>query len=388
MSTPSSPKAPRIADAESIFWDAALGLACERLGFTLPNPTVGAVIVRDGRIIASAAHESPGTPHAEALAICRAGPAARGAGLYVTLEPCRHHGRTPPCTDAIIAAGITSVFILNHDPNPVAAGGADVLERAGVAVSFRCRIPQAVTAARLNAPFFKHVRTGLPFVTAKWAVSADDVMSVPGRNVRITGDAARSDAHRLRSTVSAILTGAGTVATDDPLFDTRFAGNRRSPVKIILDTELRTPAGARIFASGRTVIVHAPSPPPEKARALASAGAELVEVPRSASGLDLRSALKILASMGLIHVLLEAGPRLQSSFFDTGLVDRLVVYRSPDMLEAGDPPLKYASAPRPVLKQLSTDRLDRDIKYVCAVNPPLDPRLAYSWEEAVLCSRE
>ena len=347
---------------------------------------MGAVVVREGSVIAAAAHLCCGGPHAEARALERAGPAARGATLYVTLEPCRHHGRTPPCTDAIIRAGIKRVVALTRDPNPSACGGADALRRAGLAVDFRCGTRQAVLAARLNAPFFKYATTGLPFVTAKHALSAEGVMSVPGKSVWFTGPEARKDAHRIRSAVDAVVVGTGTVLADDPLLDTRLLAKRRDPVKIIFDTRLRTPPTAKLLRSGRTIIVHGSSATAERRRKLEGRGTELFEVTAIPGGLDVRSALLKIASIGLIHLLLEAGPRLQSSFMDAGLVDEIVEYRTPRRCPSGLKPLHFSKT-RPGLKKLSTRRLGRDIKYVYAVNPA-GGGLVHPWEEKVLCLPE
>jgi diaminohydroxyphosphoribosylaminopyrimidine deaminase/5-amino-6-(5-phosphoribosylamino)uracil reductase len=346
------------------------------------------VVVKDGKVIASGAHVACGRDHAERAALKKAGPGARGATLYTTLEPCCHYGRTPPCTEAIIEAGIKRVVFLNRDPNPVACGGACVLTNAGIEVSALCNGNDAVEAARLNAPFFKYATEKLPFVTAKWAVSADGVMSVPGKSLWFTGDAARKDAHRLRSRVDAIITGVGTVLADDPLLDTRLIGGKYSPAKVVLDTRLRTPPTARLLSDARTIIVHGPGVSADGKKALAEKGAELAEVPLAGGGIDVSAAAEYLARAGIIHLLLEAGPRLQSAFMDAGLVDELVVYRAPVLVGPGDAPLSHARCAAPALRLLSTERFGDDIKQVYAVRPANHDRFLYRWEEKVLCSPE
>jgi len=240
----------------------------------------------------------------------------------------------------------------------------------------------------MNAPFFKYATESLPFITAKWVVSADGVMSVPGKSIWLTGDAARKDSHKLRSSVDAILVGVGTVLIDDPLLDTRMTGGKHAPVKVVLDSRLKTPPVAKLLSGGKTVICHAPDAPKENAAALADKGAQLVEIPPMGEGIAVDTASRRLAEMGLIHVLLEAGPRLQSAFMDAGLVDEIVVYRAPMLLGAGLSPLAHMKAEPPKLKHLSTKHLANDTKDVYAVNPLPHAKLLYRWEERVLCSLE
>jgi len=241
---------------------------------------------------------------------------------------------------------------------------------------------------RMNAPFFKYATERLPFVTAKWAVSADGVMSVPDKSIWLTGDAARKDSHKLRSSVDAIIVGVGTVLTDDPILDTRMTGGKHAPVKVVLDSHLKTPPGAKMLSGGKTVIFHAPDAPKENAATLTGKGAQLVETPPAGEGVSLDTVCRRLAEMGLIHVLLEAGPRLQSAFMDAGLVDEIVVYRAPLLLGAGLSPLARMEKEPPKLKHLSTKHLANDTKDVYAVNPLPHAKLLYRWEERVLCSLE
>lgn len=364
----------------------ALALARRMRGLTHPNPTVGAVLARGGRVLAAAAHAGAGKPHAEALAIRRAGSDAKGAELFLTLEPCRHLGRTPPCTDAIVAAGIRRVVFLNRDINRQAAGGADVLRKHGVSVACRSDLPEAKAAARLNSPFFKAVYRGRPFVTAKWATSADGVMAVPGKRVWWTGEAARRFVHRLRERVDAVMVGIGTVLADDPALDCRLPHPRRQPWRVVLDDHLRTPPSARLFeTAGKTMIFHAAAAGRRRARLLAR-GAQLLEVSALPGRLDLAAVLAHLLRMGILHVLLEAGPTLQAAMMQERLVDEVLLLVSPRLAGSGRSPLENCQfrQPRDALL-VRASRLDNDVclQYLVGAGSGL-----FKWEEAALCSPE
>ena len=259
----------------------ALTLAVRGLETTDPNPRVGCVIAQRGRIIGEGWHERAGEPHAEVAALRAAGSQAAGAAVYVTLEPCSHHGRTPPCVEALIAARVARVVIATDDPNPLVDGkGAAALRAAGIAVESGLL---AQEATELNAGFFKRMRSGRPLVRVKLAMSLDGRTALANGESRwITGEAARADVHHWRARSSAILTGVGTVLADDPRLDVRLPGEaggpRRQPLRVVLDTELRTPAAARLFEMPGEVLILTGLTSPDNARAasLTARGARIV----------------------------------------------------------------------------------------------------------------
>ncbi|MFZ5444117.1 MAG: bifunctional diaminohydroxyphosphoribosylaminopyrimidine deaminase/5-amino-6-(5-phosphoribosylamino)uracil reductase RibD [Myxococcota bacterium] len=313
----------------------ALAEAVKAVGRTHPNPAVGAVIVKGGKVIATGFTSPVGGPHAEAVALRKAGARAKGATLYSTLEPCNHHGRTPPCTEAIIAAGIKRVVFASTDPNPIVNGkGARRLRAAGVAVTARVL---ADAASRLNRPFFKAMRTGLPFVTAKVAMTLDGkIATARGDSKWITGEDARRVAHQLRNVVDAIVVGASTVVADDPRLTTRLPGGR-SPVRVVLDPTLRTSVKAQVYDTrpARTIVATLASPQSPRARKLAARGVEVWQLPREgATGLQLRALLRRLAQAGLLHVLVEGGSHVHGAFLRGGFVDELVLFVAPKVIGA------------------------------------------------------
>jgi len=317
----------------------ALELAARGLYTTDPNPRVGCVVVREGRVVGEGWHERAGEPHAEVLALRSAGPEARGATLYVTLEPCSHTGRTPPCADALIAAGVARVVCASVDPNPrVAGGGIERLRAAGIAVSVG---PCAARARELNVGFFARHERGRPWVRLKLAMSLD-ARTAPagGGQVWISSEAARADVQTLRARSSAILTGAGTVRTDDPKLNVRLAYGPwiRQPLRIVLDPMLTCPAGAKIFhGDGARVFAL------EDAPARADAGHPVERVPRAAGGLDLDAVIGRLTELEVNELLLECGPRLAGAFIRSRLVDELVLYVAPKLLGADAAPLLHVS---------------------------------------------
>jgi diaminohydroxyphosphoribosylaminopyrimidine deaminase/5-amino-6-(5-phosphoribosylamino)uracil reductase len=317
----------------------ACELASRALGRTGSNPVVGAVILdRAGTEVGAGWHAGPGTPHAEAVALTAAGAGARGGTCVVTLEPCRHLGRTGPCTTALVEAGISQVVYGVDDPHPEAGGGAEVLRQAGVDVVAGV---MAEEAERVNEVWLHAVRTGRPFVTWKYAASLDGrVAAADGSSRWITGEEARRDVHRLRATCDAVVVGVGTVLADDPALTARGADGRplsRQPLRVVLDSAGRTPAGARVLDSAApTLLVMAKdaSAPPGATEALV--------VDRDENGLALLPVLAELHRRGRYGVLLEGGPTLAGSFLREGLVDRVVAYVAPLLIGGGGRPAMAA----------------------------------------------
>ncbi len=309
------------------YLERALRLAERGRGIVSPNPMVGAVVVRDGRVVGEGFHRGPGTPHAEVEALARAGDLARGAVLYSTLEPCDHFGRTGPCTRAIVEAGVQRVVSAMTDPNPVVDGrGYARLREAGVEVDAG-RL--ADDAARLNAAYVKHITTGLPFVTWKTAASLDGkVAARDGSSRWITGEAARRDVHRLRGASDAILVGAGTALADDPSLTVRDpAYEGRPPLRVLLDARGRVPAAGDLFTDeAPTLVATTDVTPLERREAWREAGAEVVELESDDGLVPLDALLRHLGKRDVQSVLLEGGPTLAWSAIDAGIVDSVVLY--------------------------------------------------------------
>lgn len=315
----------------------ALRLAERGRGRTSPNPPVGAVVVRDGRVVGQGWHKGAGLPHAEVEALAEAAEAARGATLYLTVEPCTHTGRTPPCAPAVIAAGITRAVIATTDPNPVVDGaGVRALEAAGVQTVVGVLEGEA---KRLIQAFAKHVRTGRPFVTAKAAISLDGrVAAADGSSRWITGPTARRDAHRLRASVDAVLVGVGTVVADDPQLTVRLRGySGRQPLRVVLDPAGRMPVDARVLsADAPTLVAVTDKAPDDAVAALRAKGAEVAELPSCDGRVELSAVIDELGRRGFLEVLIEGGPTVLGDAVENGLVDRYVIYVAPKMLgEAG-----------------------------------------------------
>jgi len=309
----------------------ALRLAAKGKGRTSPNPPVGAVVVKGGRIIGRGYHRAAGLPHAEVEALRAAGKMARGATLYVTLEPCNHHGQTPPCTEAILSAGVARVVFGQRDPNPrVEGGGAARLAGEGVEVA------QALEedSSRFNEAWTKWVSTRLPFGVLKGAVSLDGrLATASGDSKWISSEASRRIAHRLRSESDAILVGIGTALADDPQLTCRLSGGRH-PLRVIVDSRLRLPASARMFACpGRTLIACVAPAPKEARSSLVAAGAEVLELPADPSGrVDLQALFAELGRRGLCSVLIEGGSEVNAAALEARLVDKLYVFLAPKLL--------------------------------------------------------
>ncbi len=311
----------------------ALMLAQRGLYSAHPNPRVGCVLVRDGAIVGEGWHRMAGEAHAEVLALRAAGARARGASCYVTLEPCCHHGRTPPCTEALIGAGIERVVLAMQDPNPAVRGkGSAALAEAGIAVLAGLGSAEALA---LNRGFVKRMRVGLPHVTLKVAMSLDGRVALrSGASRWITSEAARADVQRLRARSSAILTGIGTVLADDPLLTVRdpvLTGFGPGPLRVVLDSRLRMQASARMLREAGETLVIGNGAAPDRRAALARAGARVIEVPGPGRP-DLTEVLRVLAGREVNEVLVESGPILTGALLSAGLVDELVLYMAPRLL--------------------------------------------------------
>ena len=326
--------------ADQRFMQLALTLGRRGQGRTWPNPAVGALVVKDGVIIGRGWTQPGGRPHAEPEALKAAGEAARGATLYATLEPCSHLGKSPPCTDAIIAAGIGRVVSAIEDPNPEVAGqGHAKLRAAGIAVDIGLG---AAEAARDHAGHFRRVRDKRPHVILKLAVSSDDKIGAAGRKpVAISGDAAKARVHLLRAQCDAVLVGIGTVLSDDPLLTCRLPGmEARSPVRVVLDRSLRIRGSSRLVHSARQTPLWVMTSNLSEAPAamkLGAAGAQVIRVAAATTppGLDLQAVLHALSGKGVTRLLVEGGARVASSFVAAGLVDEVWLLRGADAIGAG-----------------------------------------------------
>jgi diaminohydroxyphosphoribosylaminopyrimidine deaminase/5-amino-6-(5-phosphoribosylamino)uracil reductase len=322
--------------ADVRFMQLALTLGRRGQGRTWPNPAVGAVIVKDGVIVGRGWTQPGGRPHAEVEALGRAGDAARGATLYATLEPCSHFGKSPPCADAIIAAGVSRVVSATADPNPEVAGqGHARLRAAGIAVDIGTG---AAEAARDHAGHIRRITEGRPHVILKLAASSDDkIGAAGGKPVAVTGEAARSRVHLLRAQCDAILVGIGTVLADDPLLTCRLPGMaKQSPVRVVLDRALRLPGTSALVHSARETPLWVMTSNLSEAPAamkLGAAGAQVIRVATTTTpppGLDLAAVLRALAGKGITRLLVEGGSRVASSFVAANLVDEVWLLRGPD----------------------------------------------------------
>lgn len=310
----------------------ALTLARQALGSTSPNPAVGAVIARDGEIVGEGYTLPPGQRHAEIGALEQAGDRAKGATLYTTLEPCCHYGRTPPCTDAIIAAGIRQVVTAAIDPNPQVAGqGIAALQAAGIEAT----ISEIDGVTELYEAFAKHITTGLPFVTAKFAMSLDGkIATYSGDSQWITGPLARERVQQLRRESDAIMVGINTLLADDPLLTARDESGQPRPIqplRIVLDSHCRTSPAARLLKEpGRTLIATSTDAPPDAAKRLQQAGAEVLHLPEDSAGMvAIDQLLAELGRRGIVSLMVEGGGITLGTLFDTALVDKVYVFIAP-----------------------------------------------------------
>jgi diaminohydroxyphosphoribosylaminopyrimidine deaminase/5-amino-6-(5-phosphoribosylamino)uracil reductase len=354
--------------ADQRFMQLALALGRRGLGNTWPNPAVGAVIVKDGMILGRGWTRPGGRPHAETEALKRAGRAARGATLYVTLEPCSHHGKTPPCVDAIIRAGIARVVSALDDPNPEVAGqGHAKLRERGIGVDTGL---EAEAARRAHVGHITRMTAARPHVTLKLAVSADGKAGAVGRKpVAITGPAARERVFQMRAMSDAILVGVGTVLSDDPALTCRLPGMmERSPVRILLDARLRVPIATGVVATASetpTWIFGDPSASAMAEEVLRAKGAEVFRVESKDGRLDLAQVLKILAERGITRLMVEGGPTVAASFVKADLVDEAALFRAPaaigaDGVDALDTTPLTTLTQSPRLKLLGSETLGTD----------------------------
>lgn len=319
----------------------ALELAAKAEGQTYPNPMVGALVIQGGKVIAEGYHRRAGLPHAEIVALKKAGSRARGATLVVSLEPCCHVGRTSPCTDAILKSGVREVVVGMRDPNPRVAGkGIRILQRNGVKVARDVLRPEC---ERLNEVFVKYITTGFPFVTLKSALSLDGkIATAAGESRWITSAPARRYVHHLRHTCSAILVGAGTVVMDNPRLTARPEKKTGGhPARVILDNQNRVPLGARVFHNSRTqrvIYVMSPEGPEEKEQVLVARGVEVIRIREKGGGIDLRRLFRTLARMELTSILIEGGGQVNASVLEAGLVDKVVFFLAPLIIGGKEAP--------------------------------------------------
>jgi diaminohydroxyphosphoribosylaminopyrimidine deaminase/5-amino-6-(5-phosphoribosylamino)uracil reductase len=324
----------------------ALALARRALGRVSPNPAVGAVLVKDGRVVGQGHTQPPGQAHAEIVALRQAGDQAKGATLYVTLEPCPHHGRTPPCTEALVAAAISKAHIATLDPNPrVDGGGKAALEAAGIQVTVDPPGSEdAREARRIIEAFAKHITTRLPFVTAKFAMSLDGKIATATRQSRwISGEEARREAHQLRAENDAVMVGIGTALADNPRLTARDLAEppTRQPLRVIVDSQGRLPASSAMLKEPGHCLVATANLPAERFQALKAAGAEVVSLAGPGNHVDLPALLRLLGERDVTSVLVEGGSELLGSLFALRLVDKVVAFVAPVVIGG-------QSAPSPV----------------------------------------
>jgi len=343
------------------YMEQALSLAKLALGQVSPNPAVGAVVVKDDEIVGQGYTQPAGSDHAEVVALQQAGERARGSVLYVTLEPCCHYGRTPPCTQALIDAGITEAHLAMLDPNPLVSGrGKSELESKGIKVYMG---EHEGEAEEINEAYSKFITTGMPFVTAKFATSLDGKIATrSGDSKWISSEDARKYVHYLRYIADAIMAGVNTVLVDDPYLTSRCGGKggtaRKQPLRVIVDSKGRTPPTARLFSEpGKTLLALGRLVTPEEARTFAQVGAEVLELPLEEGLVDLERLLKALGEREITSVLVEGGGTLLGSLFDHGLVDKVVAFIAPIII--GGKEAKTAVGGKGVDKVLDSFKLQR-----------------------------
>lgn len=372
----SSPSREEVV-VDDVYMRRALDLAARGAGLVSPNPLVGAVVVRDGEVVGEGWHEGPGRPHAEVLALEAAGARARGAALYVTLEPCAHFGRTPPCAPRVAEAGVVRVVAAMGDPNPAVDGrGLEALRAAGVEVAVGLLEEQA---ARLNAPFLKHVRTGLPHVTLKMAASLDGkVAARDGSSRWITGEEARAEVHQMRAAADAVVVGAGTAFRDDPSLTVRDPEYRgRPPLRVVVDGRGIVPETHVVFSDGRapTLVATTEGAPGWRRDAWRAAGAEVLVLDDAGSALiPLEGLFRELGKRDVQQVLLEGGPTLAWEAVRRGLVDEVVLFFAPILVGGEEAPSVLMGGGIPTitdpfhLELVEVGRVGPDIKVVARVH--------------------
>lgn len=350
----------------------ARAVACARLGAPSPNPHVGAVVVRDGVIVGEGFHARAGDAHAEVEALRVAGDRARGATVFVTLEPCNHHGRTPPCTGALLRAGVSRVVYAVADPNPKVAGrGADALRAAGVWVSQGFDHEAQREADRLLAPWVTFITQQRAHLTLKVATTLDGrIATRAGESRWITGPDARRDVHHLRAACDAVIVGSRTVLADDPELTARDVGAARQPLRVVIDSALAMPVDSKLATTARDVpvcVLTVEGCDAGRAAALRARGVEVVELPSVAGRVDLRAALSALAARGVVRAMCEGGGALHGAWIDRGLGDRVVWYLAPLLFGGAAPTAvggagiaRIADARR--LRDLRVERIGEDLR--------------------------
>ena len=338
---------------DRFYMQMALALAARGRGRTLPNPMVGAVVVRDGRVVGRGWHEFYGGPHAEVNALDAAGDAARGATLYVTLEPCNHTGQTPPCTRRIMAAGVRRVVVAAHDPNPGVTGGGNAFLRAqGIEVTTGVR---AAAAERLNEAFNHFICTRRPFVTLKCAATLDGrIATRTGNSQWVTGEASRRYVHQLRHANAGIMVGINTVRADNPSLTTRLAeGRGADPTRVILDTALSIDTGVKVLqqtSEAATIVVTGPDTPADRREAVQATGGRLLAAPLHEGRIDLVWLMARLGEMGMASLLIEGGGQVAGAALRAGIVDKLCLFYAPKLL-CGEDGVPLCGGPGPARMQ-------------------------------------
>ena len=321
----------------STFMRRALTLAARGKGHTSPNPLVGAVIVKSGKKVSEGYHQKAGSDHAEIVALKKIKGAAKGATMYVTLEPCNHFGKTPPCTQAIVLAGIKKVIIAIRDPNPLVAGkGIAKLKRAGLDVTVG---DSQKEAKRLNEPYIKFITKKTPFVTIKAAISLDGkIAAASGNSTWISNKKSRKTAHEMRANADVVMIGVNTLLKDDPRLNVRLGKTVTHPIRLIVDTHLKTKITANIFRTkgGAVWIAAGPDAPKKKAEVLRSKGALILRTGLTKNRINLRSLMKELARRGIVNVLLEGGGELLTSAIEQRIADKAAFFVAPILLGGGD----------------------------------------------------
>jgi diaminohydroxyphosphoribosylaminopyrimidine deaminase/5-amino-6-(5-phosphoribosylamino)uracil reductase len=314
-----------------LYMSHALRLAEKGLYTTSPNPRVGCVIVKDGNVVGTGWHMRAGEPHAEVHALQAAGALAKGSSVYVTLEPCSHHGRTPPCVEALIQAGVSKVVMAMNDPNPNVDGrGEALLQQAGIKVQTGL---MAMEAETLNIGFVSRMRYDRPWVRMKIAASLDGKTALKnGKSQWITGEAARRDGHKWRARSCAVLTGIGSVKHDDPQLTVRYVDTSRQPVRIVVDTKLEISPQAKLLESGDPVWIFTAQGDEEKIHSLTHAGARVIVLPDKTGKVDLTAMMARLAGLEINELLIEAGATLNGALVAAGLVDEMILYLAPNLL--------------------------------------------------------
>lgn len=358
-----------LSEHDQRFMEHAMDLARKGVGLASPNPTVGCVLVKDGNILGEGFHQYDWRDHAEIVALKQAGAQAKGATAYVTLEPCNHTGRTGPCSEAMIAAGVSRVVAAMQDPNPKTAGaGFERLRAAGIEVESGL---SEAEAQQLNEGFSHWIRTRRPFVTLKSALTLDGQLALPGprkdkNHVWITSEESRAEVHRMRHASDALLTGIGTILADNPLLTDRSGRERRRRLlRVVMDTKLRLSPKARIVQTDDDdlVVFTAASLKSPKARKMQNVGVELVQVKKSRGGLDLQAVLKELGRRDILSVLLEAGPGLNGALLGAGLVNKLMLFYAPKIAGSAEVPFVKGGSfdPRAHLRVQNVRQIGPDI---------------------------